>query len=170
VICFDLISHQHLAQGRGQGSSQTSQSPEAVDTSRRADARPDARGDARGGGAGPYTLQWPPLAFDACNLFMLGSPLAMFLRLREATGERDEVRCTRDAASSARPVHAPRATPRSSLSPPPSPLVTAAYRRAAVARAVPPLQHLPPCGPRHLPHRASPHAHAPRARARDQRR
>ena len=47
------------------------------------------------------------------------------------------------------------------------PALTARHRRAGVARAVPPLQHLPPCGPCYLPHRASPHAHAPRARARD---
>ena len=96
VICFDLISHQHLAQHRGVDSQPSAAdapsarvraSPEAGDTSRRG----GARGDARGEGVGPFALRWPPLAFDACNLFMLGSPLAMFLRLREATGERDEV-------------------------------------------------------------------------------
>ena len=47
------------------------------------------------------------------------------------------------------------------------PALTARHRCAGVARAVPALQHLPPCGPGHLPHRARPHAHAPRPRARD---
>ena len=133
VICFDLISHQHLAQHRGVDSQPSAAdapspraraSPEVGDTSRRS----GARGDARGEGAGPFALRWPPLAFDACNLFMLGSPLAMFLRLREATGERDEVLracaavCSVCNVCNVCTVSTPHTTPRT----PPSPLAIAA--------------------------------------------
>ena len=130
VICFDLISHQHLAQHRGVDSQPSAAdapspraraSPEAGDSSRRSDAKGGARGDA----AGPFALRWPPLAFDACNLFMLGSPLAMFLRLREATGERDEVL---RACAAVCTVCRPHTTHHTSLpaAAPPSPLAIAA--------------------------------------------
>ena len=82
---------------------------------------------------GPFALRWPPLAFDACNLFMLGSPLAMFLRLREATGERDEVhtashahhmRCRMQCIQTTH--HTSPAPPPPPPPPPPSPLVITA--------------------------------------------
>ena len=96
VICFDLISHQHLAHSKGVDgrppgaddapSARARGTAEAGDTPR----QDEARGEARGNGPEPFALRWPPLAFDTSNLFMLGSPLAMFLRLREVTGERDD--------------------------------------------------------------------------------